>query len=531
MIIDGIEYTEEELDVLREYAKREKKQESTENESSLAAYLEIKEAGNENINLFLSKGIIPGHVINGEDLRNFMSKIETLYGIACKYGKSHTFPEKSLFREESKYNEIVGNYDYRVDRPREREWVPDSFKSFSKKRSETDQFKYGDEFSSHKLVLTGTNKGKSNKIPFIDVNHLLGENHISSGESEILLPPFQEFKVDKSASIIPQKGTETSINDPRNDYQLYVTENFRNPMNVKNQKSDGKELSKYNSDDNGITNAEMDLIVELTRKETSKTEQITEEESQTLAKLKNKLKTYTMTRFKSIQKLYMEHVLVAGNKIVKGALQQYPGITSFIQGKSPKERAEQIITVEDFRNDDLGIMMGMLRTPTPGLMRYSVLDKGYELISDNEVSQELVDSVLNSGNREGNKEITKLLSKRGLIMDEVLTVGNQITPQGMKNVGFVASAYNPKEANQIITVEAKDKIFENFRQFGGTSKLFSKDSAWYKLEHMGMKVLKDDEKKNFDRASRTGRTSEIANAYGEFMKNLEKGKSDVDIIK
>lgn len=460
-----------------------------------------------------------------------MSKIETLYGIACKYGKSHTFPEGALFREESKYNEIVGNYDYRVDRPREREWVPDSFKSFSKKRSETDQFRYSDEFSSHKLVLTGTNKGKSNKIPFIDVNHLLGEEHIFSGESEIILPPFQEFKVDKSASIIPKKGTETRISDSSNDYQLYVTENLRNPMNVKNQKSDGKELSIYNSDDNGITNAEMDLIVELTRKEASKTEQISKEESQTLAKLRNKLKTYTMTRFKSIQKLYMERVLVVGNKVVKGALQQYPGITGFIQGKSPKERAEQIITVEDFRNDDLGIMMEMLRTPAPGMMRYNVLDKGYEVISGNGVSQELVDSVLNSGNREGSKEITKLLSQRGLIMDEALTVGNQITPQGMKNVGFVASAYNPKDANQIITIEDRDKILEKFRQFGGMGDFFPNGSAWYKLERMGMKVLRDDEKKNFDRASRSGRTSEIAKAYGEFTTSLEKGRADVDIIK
>lgn len=74
MLKNGVEYSECELNILKEYI----------------------ETDETDVNRFLFAGEIPATIKDVAQLKVFLDKIEVLYGIACKYGVSHNIPEKNI---------------------------------------------------------------------------------------------------------------------------------------------------------------------------------------------------------------------------------------------------------------------------------------------------------------------------------------------------------------------------------------------------------------------------------------------------
>lgn len=96
MVNNGVLYTTEELDVLREYTGRDTVTRNKKT-NNLSAYLGIKNAGNNDINSFLGNNVLPDFVRSGAELKSFLNDIEVLYGIACKYGSSHDIDRTTLY--------------------------------------------------------------------------------------------------------------------------------------------------------------------------------------------------------------------------------------------------------------------------------------------------------------------------------------------------------------------------------------------------------------------------------------------------
>lgn len=119
MVKNGVEYSEYELDILKEY---------------------IEEIETE-VNKYLLSGEIPVTIKNTTQMKDFLNKIEILYGIACKYGVSHDIPEKN------------------------------------------------------------ENDNKSTQIPFINFNDLFNENLVSD-EKNIFVLPNQQYENNNSETSI-----------------------------------------------------------------------------------------------------------------------------------------------------------------------------------------------------------------------------------------------------------------------------------------------------------------------------------------
>lgn len=519
VIIDGVEYTQRELDVLREFASRDTIGPSSKN--ALNSFLGISDAGNQDINSYIAKGTIPYTIHSKKDLQVFLTKIETLYSIACKYGASHDFPQRPLYREEAFYNNIVGDYDYRVDLPRKREWVSEAFKSFSKSRSESSAFSKG-EFESHKLMLHGSSTDTKRKIPFIDVNKLLGEDHIFAGESEILLPPFQNFLVDTTASIIPRNLQNFS--DYLNDFGITVTEEMRNPYTVSNQKTDGKDISKYSSQNFDVTDAELELIIELNERAHSDDNPLTTEESTALEKLIEKLRNYTMTRCRSIYKMHMEHPLILGNYITEEAATTYGPILD--STSSLIDRQETIYTKEDF--DKTYSYLDFYSEFMMGSAKYKTL-RDYEFIDLTKgIPSKVLTSVLNSGHKSGNREMVQALATKGLILDEVLAFDGKITPEGLKHLSYLDCLSAPEDGRTKPVLLSELNAMNDFLEVDLFSDSFT---SIYDLEKKGFTVLRDDDdkiyasekaKKDLSQIGATKRSSEIAEDFGKFVEYFDR---------
>lgn len=517
VVVDGVQYTQRELDVLREFAGRDTIGPTSKN--PLNAFLGINDNGNENINAYLAKGIIPRTIDSREELQDFLSKTETLYSIACKYGASHDFPRTSLYREEQFYHDIVGNYDYRTDLPRKREWVSEAFKSFSKSRSETDAFSKG-EFGSHKIVITEVDKSAKGKIPFIDVNGLLGREHVFADEKEFLLPPYQMFSVSPDSSIVARNPR--NFRSPENDFELKITPQTRSPYTVSKQKSDGNDIHTYSSKSHDVSDAELELIVELNKKANNRDSSLTPEESITLGKLIDKLKTYTMTRCRSIYKMQMEHPLVVGKYVTKEAASRYGGI--FSATDTLRERQERIVTKEDIeeKNEEFDFYYSFIyrRANYENLKNYTIVDE-----STGFLPQMLTDA-LDSGHRAGNAEMVRELAEKGLVLDDVLAYKGKITPKGLDNLGYLhAATYGERGKAEPILLEDRKK----------TEDLLDLDifliGSIYDLEKEGFTVLQDDDPKtkassiardSLARIGKTKRSSEIADDYGKFVEHIDR---------
>lgn len=509
MIIDGVEYSEIELDVLREYAGRKK---SSSNKNSLADYLGIAQNGNESINQYLATGKIPYTIQTVTQFKDFLYKIEILYGIACKYGASHDYKWDYLYREEKYYNDIVGDYDYRVDKPRKREWIANTFKSFSRNRGESDVFKI-DEFGSHKLVIDGCTDQTSRKIPFIDVNKLLSDMDLFSDEKEILFPPYQQYIVSEDSSCIPKPGTTRNISVPENDYHLTITPNTRDPRNVVKQKSDGKEINEFHSKDCDVTDAEIKLYLEYYQKD-----KITSVEREVFEKLRYKLQNYTMTRCKKIHKIYMEKPLLIGNNVTDIGIDQYPGVMN------DEPDSEIIITLDEVKEKIRNDVSNMIGWGIPSLFDeyYTRLpkyeqQKKYNIIKKNDINLELVYSVLDSNHRKGNYDFVRKLAEKGLLIDEVLAYDGYITPKGLENMDYVfCSCFKDKGKSEPITfIEAKNKYLND-----SLSSLYHITLS--DLIEKGLKVLPedDDKRKGYDAVSKGKRRGGLDDSFDKFDQYL-----------
>ena len=85
MIKNGVEYSDYELDVLREYAGREKILKDFKNDS-LADFLGIASNGNAEVNTYLATGRIPITVKTINQLKDFLEKIRKDVGNMTGWG-------------------------------------------------------------------------------------------------------------------------------------------------------------------------------------------------------------------------------------------------------------------------------------------------------------------------------------------------------------------------------------------------------------------------------------------------------------
>lgn len=246
MIIDGVEYTEKELSFLRQYTCR-----TTDDD-----YVYGQRGWNETykkfginanrysvINAFLYSGgrTLPYDVNNGEDLRELLDVIESLYSLACKYGSTHRIP-KTLYREEGFTEDMVTAYAKNGSQPTE--WVTDSFKSCSTNRAETDVFKTK---NSHKLCIrTDELISGDRNIPFIDVERLL-PSHYFSDEKEIIIPPFISMLIYSMSK------------DSSNDYEISLSNILKDPRRVNSGEKSVESLSDFASTKDNLSDSDLDL--------------------------------------------------------------------------------------------------------------------------------------------------------------------------------------------------------------------------------------------------------------------------------
>ena len=97
MLKNGVEYSEEEIKVLKNYILKK-----------------------QNIDEFLEKGEISNNISNIDEFKKFINNIEILYGMACKYGKRHKIDVKKTNDNENTvifldFNDILGEYNLPKD--------------------------------------------------------------------------------------------------------------------------------------------------------------------------------------------------------------------------------------------------------------------------------------------------------------------------------------------------------------------------------------------------------------------------------
>lgn len=236
------------------------------------------------LHVFFFKGRLPSWINDKEDLQNFLSDIETLYEIACKYGSTHDFPVETLYREDTHYR-IMQNWG-------NGKWITNSFKSFSFSKEIADTFK--SEGISRELVIDGVARkvDSSRRIPFINVNDLIGTEHEMADEKEIIIPPCQELVMGCEI-----KDTDDSVTG----WHFAVTPNFITP-----KISEKKITEMFGCTKEGLSDMECELIVELLRKE--RMWKLEADEKEKLNNYRDVLRYYIITRCKGLHKLYMEEV-------------------------------------------------------------------------------------------------------------------------------------------------------------------------------------------------------------------------------
>lgn len=280
MIIDGVEYTDKELSFLRQYTCR--KLEDVDYNYGQRGWGKTNKKFNVNpnsynvINSFLgTNGLeLPYDVLNGDQLKEFLEGVETLFTVACKYGKTHEIPEK-LYREDGYMDDILNAKQQGYSVPL---WYGESFKSFSKNDYEIETFR---RENSQKIIMNSGITRYLKTIPFIDVNQILGTSHIFSDEKEIILPPFFIAHIDKTP-------LDKSDDEKRGYFELSASDEMYCPEKREE-----------------ISDSELCSIVKLFHKKDKSPEELAEQE-ELCGKMLNSLNY----RFKDIYMTYMKDNLI-----------------------------------------------------------------------------------------------------------------------------------------------------------------------------------------------------------------------------
>ena len=362
MIIDGAEYSEDELDVLRIYAGRKPKK-TVPYRSLVNEAVHYQENGNREINTFLGSGgkSMPDSLFNGKQLREFIERIETLFGIACKYGATHIIPNV-LYREENQPQ------DFMPSEETGQAVVSTSFKSCSTNESETEVFKTRD---SKTLRLTSSSEFNVKKIPFINVNALLGSDSVYSDEKEIIIPPYLLMYLNEDESRLSEDESKDAVS-------VELSSQMCAPLY--GDKENGLHtLERFDSESDYITDEELDLIIKLSYRNRFNGG-IPEEQKAQLDELLSKMRNYMMTRCKTIYSLYMESPLIIGGKTSASRANELSGI-----GHIPDVQRRDLF----FTESDVFEYF---------LQGGNVLDD-LEVVPDEEfrINSDLVSSVLNAG--------------------------------------------------------------------------------------------------------------------------------------
>lgn len=116
-------------------------------------------------------------------IKEILDSIEKLYSLCCKYGKEHNIPN-IIYRQEHHFSNIIEHININSNR-----WRAESFLSFTKSLDEVGRFRFNE---NARLITASINDNdiQTNKIPFIDVTDILGQDKYQRDEQEILIPPF-----------------------------------------------------------------------------------------------------------------------------------------------------------------------------------------------------------------------------------------------------------------------------------------------------------------------------------------------------
>lgn len=218
-------FTEEELDILEQYTSRKLPKKFR---SSLSEILKIPENDYKQINAFIGTGFkntVSASITNSKDFREMLRNVELLFSVACKYGSTHSLP-RQLYREDSNFEE-VNNSSYSNS----------TFKSYSRNDLETSIFK------TNKTTHISASIESDVRIPFIDVNAILG-SHGYSDEKEIILPPFLVCNVKDNSS---PNNVNVEITDTLYDKESDVIFSQIGNTDIEIEDSELNELISLNS--------------------------------------------------------------------------------------------------------------------------------------------------------------------------------------------------------------------------------------------------------------------------------------------
>lgn len=292
MIIDGAEYSDKELSILRQYTNRTTEDDYKYGQRgyvNINTFFNININSSSEINKFLeTEGRYFPEIYSGKDLKVLFDVIETLFRVACKYGSTHSIP-RCLYREENNATEMAEAF--RDNNNRTREWAANSFKSCSTSRSETDVFVHA---KSYKLSIETNSYIKVyDRISFIGVNNILGSNQFFGDEKEIILPPF-----------IVMMFRNIPLEDQKKDYELSLTKSFKDPRRVNRGEEWTEELAPFNPDLDEVSDEDLNQMANL-----GNNEKRTPEETAKFDRIRERAMSYIMARCKSIQAEYLKDPL------------------------------------------------------------------------------------------------------------------------------------------------------------------------------------------------------------------------------
>ena len=186
-------YTDQELEALEYYTSRKERE-------FLKTELDYK-----NVNAFLRFLSIKDlkeceepldrmstEIMGVEGVKEVMGSVEALYSLACKYGTTHTIPEV-IYRGDDNASRMLKNKQ-KIGNDVNYSWETDSFLSCTKSEGEIQNFLH----SGKGVAITIMPESKSRnerRMPFIDVNDLLGSNQDFGDEKEIIVMPFLSMEV------------------------------------------------------------------------------------------------------------------------------------------------------------------------------------------------------------------------------------------------------------------------------------------------------------------------------------------------
>ena len=394
-----------------------------------------------------SPGIrIPDSVTSGSDLRKFMGQIEDLYALLCKYGATHELPaEAFVLEDDDKFGDGKGGLH-----------IEPRFKSLPVKK-----YNYEKDIGSY--IPTDNRRIKNGyepfHIPFVNLRDVL----VEEGKDEILFGPNQGY----------------SYQDKKDRRQVIVEE--------------VKSVPRYSEKKHGISDAELDVCVEYLRSSTS---DLSSQEFDYLRKMSAKMHTFMDARLETIRSMSMDKVLQVGDVITKKGMDYTDYLKKISDAMGEVPSPEMIITEEDLRRDREAfevLKSGLGFTDATSFDSLTELRKrGIETMPQNrELSTEDLKIILNARIKSGNKDFVRLLATRGLLPDEVLSVGNTLTPLGVDHASFlqheVGSLTTEEREGIIVTDAYREETIKNL-----CYEIKNKPESYDLLVESGMKLVEDD---------------------------------------